>query len=70
MSEVRVGTSGWEYKHWRGRFYRKDLPTARWLEWYTHYFDTIELNNPFYPQARKKTFPLDQSARYRPRRMG
>ena len=56
MSELRVGTSGWQYKHWKGRFYPKELPTAKWLDHYTRFFDTVELNNPFYRQPEKKTF--------------
>jgi len=56
MSELRVGTSGWQYKHWKGRFYPKELPVSRWLEHYTKYFDTVELNNPFYRQPERKTF--------------
>jgi uncharacterized protein YecE (DUF72 family) len=45
---VRIGTSGWEYRHWAGRFYPPDLPRDRWLEHYAATFDTVELNNPFY----------------------
>jgi uncharacterized protein YecE (DUF72 family) len=56
MSELRVGTSGWQYKHWKGRFYPMDLPTSQWLEYYTHYFDTVEVNNSFYRQPERKTF--------------
>ena len=56
MSELRVGTSGWQYKHWKGRFYPKGLPTSKWLEHYTRSFDTVELNNQFYRQPEKKTF--------------
>ena len=56
MSELRVGTSGWQYKHWKGRFYPKDLPTSKWLDHYANTFDTVELNNPFYRQPEKKTF--------------
>ena len=56
MGELRVGTSGWQYKHWRGRFYPKELPTSRWLEHYARYFDTVELNNPFYRQPERATF--------------
>ena len=56
MSELRVGTSGWQYKHWKARFYPKELPTARWLDFYTRYFDTVELNNPFYRQPERATF--------------
>ena len=56
MSELRVGTSGWQYKHWKGRFYPKDLPTSKWLDHYARSFDTVELNNPFYRQPEKTTF--------------
>jgi uncharacterized protein YecE (DUF72 family) len=45
---VRVGTSGWEYRHWAGRFYPRGLATDRWLEHYAAEFDTVELNNSFY----------------------
>jgi hypothetical protein len=30
--EVRIGTSGWVYPHWRETFYPKGLPQSRWLE--------------------------------------
>ncbi len=45
---VRIGTSGWTYKHWRGVFYPEGLPQARWLEHYARYFDTVEINFSFY----------------------
>jgi uncharacterized protein YecE (DUF72 family) len=53
MATLRVGCSGWQYKHWRGNFYPADLPVSRWLEHYTAHFDTVELNNSFYrlPEA-------------------
>jgi uncharacterized protein YecE (DUF72 family) len=47
-ASVRIGTSGWEYRHWAGDFYPKGLPRDRWLERYADEFDTVELNNPFY----------------------
>ena len=31
---VLVGTSGWQYRDWRGRFYPQGLAQARWLEHY------------------------------------
>ncbi len=45
---VRVGTSGWDYRHWASRFYPRDVPRDRWLEFYSRRFDTVELNNSFY----------------------
>ena len=48
MAEIRIGTSGWHYKHWRGTFYPEKLPASRWLEFYVRHFDAVELNNSFY----------------------
>jgi uncharacterized protein YecE (DUF72 family) len=45
---VFVGTSGWSYKDWRGRFYPQKLATTKWLGWYVEKFETTELNGPFY----------------------
>jgi len=56
VSEPRIGTSGWQYAHWKGRFYPSHLPISRWLAYYAEHFDTVELNNPFYRQPEKKTF--------------
>lgn len=53
---VRVGCSGWQYRHWRGNFYPAHVPTARWLEHYARTFDTVELNNSFYRLPEKVTF--------------
>jgi len=53
---VRIGTSGWEYDHWRGTFYPRDLPKRRWLEHYAEHFDTVELNASFYRLPSAGTF--------------
>jgi uncharacterized protein YecE (DUF72 family) len=45
---VRVGCSGWQYKHWRGDFYPAELPTTQWFQHYALTFDTVEINNSFY----------------------
>lgn len=55
-AEVRIGTSGWEYRHWAGRFYPKGLPRARWFAFYADAFDTVELNNPFYRLPSAEVF--------------
>src|SRR5439155_380257 len=49
---VRIGCSGWNYKHWREIFYPKGLPPGRWLERYAQVFDTVEINNTFYRLLR------------------
>lgn len=48
MPVIRVGTSGWVYGSWRGRFYPERLPQRRWLEYYARHFDTVELNATTY----------------------
>lgn len=53
---IRIGCSGWQYRHWRGRFYPKDLPTDAWLDHYAKTFDTVELNNSFYRLPEADTF--------------
>jgi uncharacterized protein YecE (DUF72 family) len=51
---VRIGCSGWNYAHWRGRVYPKGLPQKSWLEHYGTLFDTVEVNNTFYRLPRRE----------------
>jgi uncharacterized protein YecE (DUF72 family) len=46
--KVRVGTSGYSYKQWRGSFYPPDLPDAEMLRYYATRLPTVEINNTFY----------------------
>lgn len=47
-AEIRIGTSGWHYKHWVGTFYPPKWPASKMLAYYVERFDTVELNNSFY----------------------
>ena len=42
--QIRIGTSGWVYKHWQGIFYPEDLSQKQWFAYYARYFDTVEIN--------------------------
>lgn len=53
---IRIGCSGWVYRHWRGRFYPAKLPTKRWFAHYAESFDTVEINNSFYRLPKPETF--------------
>lgn len=53
---VHIGTSGWDYDHWRGRFYSEDLPRGERLGVYARAFETVEVNNTFYQQPSDATF--------------
>jgi uncharacterized protein YecE (DUF72 family) len=43
-----VGTSGYVYPSWRGRFYPEGLPISRQLAYASHAFQSIEINRSFY----------------------
>ncbi|GII67427.1 histidine kinase [Sphaerisporangium krabiense] len=53
---VLVGTSGWQYKHWRDVLYPAGLPQRLWLERYAECFATVENNNAFYRLPPRETF--------------
>ncbi|HKD97406.1 MAG TPA: DUF72 domain-containing protein [Micromonosporaceae bacterium] len=53
---IYVGTSGWMYDDWRGRFYPADVPRKAWLEFYAGAFATVEINNAFYRLPGRDTF--------------
>lgn len=46
--KLRIGTSGYSYKEWKGRFYPKDLPAAKFLQYYGGQFGTVEINSTFF----------------------
>ena len=49
MGEVRIGCSGWSYKHWkRGVFYPERLKAKDEFAFYASRFDTAEINGSFY----------------------
>ena len=52
---IFVGTSGWNYKHWKGPFYPKGLKDREMLEFYGRSFYTVELNNSFYHLPSEKS---------------
>jgi len=48
-AQVRIGTSGWLYKGWRGgAFYPKGLRQKDEFAHYASLFDTVEINGSFY----------------------
>ena len=55
-NELRIGTSGFQYDHWKTVFYPDDIPKKRWFEYYARCFDTVEINTSFYRLPRAETF--------------
>jgi uncharacterized protein YecE (DUF72 family) len=56
IDRTHIGTSGWVYGHWKGRFYPEDLPQEAWLGYYAQQFDTVEINYSFYQLPSEKDF--------------
>ena len=46
--KIRVGTSGYSYKEWKGTFYPEQLPAKDMLSYYAEHFQAVELNNTFH----------------------
>ena len=53
---VRVGTSGWQYRDWRGVLYPAGLAQRDWLEYYASRYGTVENNGTFYRLPAPGTF--------------
>jgi uncharacterized protein YecE (DUF72 family) len=51
-----IGTSGWSYRPWRGRFYPEELPARRWLAYYAARLSSVEINATFYRLQKPDTF--------------
>jgi uncharacterized protein YecE (DUF72 family) len=51
-----IGTSGWQYRDWRGPLYPPGLPQRRWLEHYATRYQSTENNNSFYRLPSRETF--------------
>ena len=45
---MRIGTSGWSYKEWKGSFYPAKFSPREMLPYYASRFSTVEVNNSFY----------------------
>lgn len=56
MHTLFLGTSGYNYKEWRGKFYPEKLPQKQWLYYYAEQYDTVEINNSFYSSVKKETY--------------
>ena len=53
---ILVGTSGFDYKDWRGPFYPRFIKGGDRLAYYAEHFDTVELNVTFYRMPAASAF--------------
>jgi uncharacterized protein YecE (DUF72 family) len=52
---IHLGTSGWSYPGWKGRFYPPNLSPSDWLAFYAGHFATVEINMTFYRFPKPET---------------
>jgi uncharacterized protein YecE (DUF72 family) len=45
---IFIGTSGYGYKEWKGKFYPEKLSAKKMLGFYSERFGAVEINNTFY----------------------
>jgi uncharacterized protein YecE (DUF72 family) len=48
MTQLFIGTSGFNYKDWREIFYPRGLAEKDWLAFYAQRYNTVEVNATFY----------------------
>jgi uncharacterized protein YecE (DUF72 family) len=53
---IRIGTSGWAYKHWRRAFYPRGLRQRDELAYIAQHFNSVELNGSFYSLQRADSY--------------
>ncbi len=56
MSSIHIGTSGYNYRDWKGKFYPPTLPARDWLSFYAQTFDTVEINASFYGHVEREDY--------------
>lgn len=48
MNKIHIGTSGWSYKSWKGKFYPEKLKPTDYLSFYAQHYKVTEINSSFY----------------------
>ncbi|MGB9588206.1 MAG: DUF72 domain-containing protein [Armatimonadota bacterium] len=56
MGNCYIGTSGWNYAHWKHVFYPPKLNSCELLAYYSSFFKTVEINYSFYRLPEREQF--------------
>jgi uncharacterized protein YecE (DUF72 family) len=54
--KILVGTSGYSYEDWRGVFYPQNLPKGKMLDYYSQFFNCVEINSSYYNIPHSSVF--------------
>jgi uncharacterized protein YecE (DUF72 family) len=55
-ASIYIGTSGWHYNDWIGRFYPPEIKGYNELRYYAEHFRTVENNSSFYRISKASTY--------------
>ncbi len=51
--KIYVGTSGYGYDEWKGKFYPEKISPTEMLRFYSDYLGAVEINNTFYHMPKE-----------------
>ncbi|HTY24325.1 MAG TPA: DUF72 domain-containing protein [Desulfomonilaceae bacterium] len=51
--KIFIGTSGYGYKEWKGKFYPEKISPKEMLRFYSERLQTVEINNTFYRMPKE-----------------
>ncbi len=54
MTDILIGTSGYDHPELKGSFYPAELPRKEFLPFYSHIFNALEINSTFYGMPTKE----------------
>jgi uncharacterized protein YecE (DUF72 family) len=55
MQNLHLGTIGWSYSFWKGKFYPNKTASKNYLAYYASQFNTVEIDSTFYRNPTSKT---------------
>lgn len=55
QGKIYVGTSGYSYSSWKGKFYPPGLKSADYLPFFARHYNAVEINSTFYRLPLRKT---------------
>ena len=55
MQNLHLGTIGWSYNFWRGKFYPNKTAPKEYLTYYASQFNTVEVDSTFYRIPTQQT---------------
>jgi uncharacterized protein YecE (DUF72 family) len=55
-ADLYIGTSGWHYNDWIGKFYPRDIKGYNELKYHSQNFNTVENNSSFYRISKESTY--------------